>query len=109
MNSKVLQDISLIKRTGNLILGFDVVKASLREGTAVLLVTANDLSAKTNKEVAFLQEKYNIPHITIRHTLDELWYVLGKRVGVMSVTDKGLSEKITKDNCEEDNCENVII
>ncbi len=103
MNSKVLQDLSLIKRTGNLILGFDVVKASLKDGSAFLLVTASDLSEKTNKEVAFLKDKYNIPHITIPHTLDELWYILGKRVGVMSVTDKGLSEKITKDNCENVN------
>ncbi|MEG0692506.1 MAG: ribosomal L7Ae/L30e/S12e/Gadd45 family protein [Oscillospiraceae bacterium] len=103
MNSKVLQDISLMKRAGKLVLGFDVVKASLQDNTAVLLVTASDLSPKTNKEVAFLKDKYNIPHITIRHTLDELWYVLGKRVGVMSVTDKGLSEKIIKDNCENVN------
>ena len=100
MNSKVLQDISLIKRAGKLILGFDVVKASLQDGSAFLLVTANDLSPKTNKEIAFLKDKFNIPHITINHTLDELWYVIGKRVGVMSVTDKGLSEKLIKDNCQ---------
>lgn len=100
MNSKVLQDLSLIKRAGKLVLGFDVVKASLADQSAFLLVTANDLSEKTKKEVAFLKDKFNIPHITINHTLDELWYVLGKRVGVMSVTDKGLSEKIKNDNCE---------
>lgn len=99
--SKVLQDISLAKRAGKLVLGFDVVKASLQNGTALLLITANDLSDKTNKEVAFLLQKFNIAHITIEHTLDELWYILGKRVGVISVTDKGLSEKIMNDNNNE--------
>lgn len=95
---KVLQDLSLAKRAGKLVLGFDVVKASLEKSTAFLLISAVDLSEKTNKEVAFLQKKFNINHITINHTLDELWYILGKRVGVMSVTDKGLSEKIINDN-----------
>lgn len=100
MNSKILQDLSLTKRAGKLVLGFDVVKSSLMDGSAYLLVTANDLSKKTNKEVAFLQGKFNIPHITLNHTLDELWYVLGKRVGVMSVTDKGLSEMLIEHNCD---------
>lgn len=96
--NKLIQDISLCKRAGKLILGFDVVKQSLQDKVAVILVVAKDVSAKTLKEVKFLSEKYNIRLITINLTLDELWYILGKRVGVISVTDKALSERIIQNS-----------
>lgn len=110
--NKVIQDISLCKRAGKIIMGFDVVKESLINQTAELLVVANDVSPKTMKEVNFLSTKYGVELIVIEATLDELWYILGKRVGVLAITDKGLGEKIRKDviipitqvsNLEEEN------
>ncbi len=95
--NKVIQDISLCKRAGKLILGFDVVKQSLVDNVAMLLVIASDVSPKTRKEVEFLSQKYKVKLVTINITLDELWYILGKRVGVISVIDKALSEKIAID------------
>lgn len=95
--NKVVQDISLCKRAGKLIMGFDVVKESLIDNSSKLLVVANDISPKTLKEVIFLSEKYKVKLITINQTLDELWYILGKRVGVLSVIDEALSQKIQSD------------
>lgn len=92
--NKIVQILSLCKRAGKLVMGFDVVKESLEKRTAQLLVISNGLSDKTVKEVNFLSNKYNIQLVTIDLTLDELWYVVGKRVGVFSVTDKALSQKL---------------
>lgn len=95
--NKVVQDISLCKRAGKLIMGFDLVKESLIDNNAKLLIVANDISQKTLKEVNFLAEKYNVKLININMSLDELWYILGKRVGVLSVIDEALSKKIQSD------------
>lgn len=95
---KVVQDIALCKRAGKLILGFDVVKKSLLDKTGKLIVIANDISPKTLKEVEFLSMKFGVKHVTLQATLDELWYILGKRVGVMSVIDKSFSDKILTDD-----------
>lgn len=95
--NKVIQDITLCKRAGKLVIGFDVVKESLIQKTAAILIMANDISPKTQKEVRFLSEKYQTELIEINQTMDELWYVLGKRAGVFSVTDKALAEKIKND------------
>lgn len=95
--NKVAQDLSLCKRAGKLILGFDVVKKSMQDQTAELVVIAKDLSQKTRKEIEYLSEQLDVPVLAIDFTLDELWYLIGKRVGVMSITDYGLSEKIKKD------------
>lgn len=93
---KLIQMITLAKRAQKLILGFDVVKASLQKGEAVLLLSASDISEKTNKEVRFLSEQFECPRISIPYTLDALWYSLGKRVGVISVIDEGFAKKITE-------------
>lgn len=92
--NKSIQVLSLCKRAGKLILGFDVVKQSLIDKTAQFIVVSNDVSPKTLKEVDFYSAKYQVKAITINATLDELWYIIGKRVGVMSITDKALGEKI---------------
>lgn len=52
--NKVIQDITLCKRAGKLVIGFDVVKESLIQKTAAILIMANDISPKTQKEVRFL-------------------------------------------------------
>lgn len=95
---KIIQTISLCKRAGKLVLGFDVVKKSMQDGSAELVLVASDLSEKTLKEVKYLTSQFEIPVVTIKQTLDELWYILGKRAGVMSITDYKLSQKIIDEN-----------
>lgn len=97
MNNKILQDISLCKRAAKLVLGFDVVKTALQKEEIYLLIMANDLSEKSKKEVMFLSNKYEQEVIVAPATLDEMWYLIGKRVGIIGVTDEGLSKKIMID------------
>ena len=46
---KVISALSLSKKAGKLILGFDVVKESVQNKTAKLVVLASDVSFKTKK------------------------------------------------------------
>lgn len=95
--NKLLQDLTLCKRAGKLAMGFDAVKETAQNGTASLLVVSRGASKNTQKELKFLAEQYAVPLIEIDETLNDLWYALGKRVGVMSVLDKALGGKVTDD------------
>mgnify|MGYP000821724493 CR=1 FL=1 len=54
---KVISALSLSKKAGKLILGFDVVKESVQNKTAKLVVLASDVSFKTKKEIDFICRK----------------------------------------------------
>lgn len=95
--NRALQLLSLCKRAGKLVLGFDAVKESLQKGQARWLVQSSDLSEHTQKEVHYLSEQFHVPLLVIPDTLDELWRQLGKRAGVFSVTDQALGEKLAKE------------
>ncbi len=91
---KFVQTLTLCKRANKLVIGFDCVKRVARLGTAEVIITAADLSEKTLKEVKFLANEMEIPLVSIDKTLDELWYIIGKRAGVMAITDYKLAQKI---------------
>lgn len=91
---KVIQTLSMCKRAGKLQLGFDVAKKAMQDGSAELIVVSSDLSPKTLKEVVYLTGQFELPMVTINQTLDELWYIIGKRAGVIAVTDYSLAKKI---------------
>lgn len=92
--NKLVQIIALSKRAGKLVFGFDSVLESLKDGKAFVMIASNKLSEKTLKEVKFLSEKYGVRLIMIDETLDELWYLIGKRTGIFSIADENLSKKI---------------
>lgn len=99
--NKVLQTLSLIKRAGKLVSGFDAVKDSLAGKNAKLLAASSGLSPHTLKEVQYLQQKYDVPLLLLDESLDELEYQLGKRSGVFSIIDSGLGEKLSRDALAE--------
>lgn len=86
----------MCKRAGKLIVGFDVCKQSMIDNEAQIILTASDISSKTLKEVVFLTDKYNIPHKQIDIEIGQLWYLIGKRAGVISILDDGFAKSISK-------------
>ena len=96
--TRLLQTLGLCKRAGKLILGIDSVKEAAGRGTACLLAVSAGVSDNTMKEMKFIGEQYDIPLVVIDASLDDLWYILGKRVGVMCVTDQALGSKIAAGN-----------
>lgn len=91
---KVISALSLSKKAGKLILGFDVVKESVQNKTAKLVVLASDVSFKTKKEIDFICANQKVKRTMIPLKMDEIWYVLGKRAGVIAITDDGFADMI---------------
>ena len=89
-SDKTFQALSLCRRAGKLVMGFDAVAESVLKGKAFLVLTAVDLSPKTQKRISGLceglTELYGLPLTQL-----ELCQITRKPVGVYSVTDENLA------------------
>ena len=90
-NDKLLGAISLARRAGKLVMGFDAVKESVLKGKSKLVFCASDLSPKTRIRVDHFCEDMAMAARTVPLTQDELVQVCPKRTGVFAVEDRGLA------------------
>ena len=90
--SKTLFALSLARRAGKLVMGFDAVMESAEKGETLLVVVSSSLSPKTQKEAAFRCERCQTEIISADLPLEEAEAVLGKRSGIFGVTDEGFRD-----------------
>ncbi len=95
MQSKTMFALSLTRKAGALITGFDSVKESVLNKKAYLIVFAADISPATKKRMLNVNS-YNIKHFTINTTQQEFAQITKKPVGVMAVCDKQLAQLCQK-------------
>lgn len=94
--SDISGTLSICRRAGMLVTGSDEVKNSVKRKTAKLVITASDLSPKSFKEISRVCEIYDVPLIAAAETVDDFSECLGKRFGILSVTDRGFAESLRK-------------
>ncbi|MEG1448908.1 MAG: ribosomal L7Ae/L30e/S12e/Gadd45 family protein [Oscillospiraceae bacterium] len=94
--NRILSLISLSKKAGKLILGFDVAKKEIYKGTVDCIYVCCDLSEKTLKEVDYICENMDVEVRKLPISLDEMWYEVGKRSGVICITEFGLAKKVSE-------------
>ena len=100
---KLLSAVSLCRKAGKLVTGFDAVQESLYDNKAVLVFCAADLSANTRKRVDRFCEKVGAQAITAPLTQAALEQVCPKRTGVFAVTDQGLARLVRDQLAAETN------
>ena len=88
--NKLLFALSLAKKSGKLVMGFDAVKTAVIHGTAYIVLLAEDLSEKTVKRVNYFCEDLTEVHNT-GLTQFEIAQVAGRLTGVLAVTDENLA------------------
>ena len=86
--------LSLSRKAGKLICGFDAVKEQLEKRAEVTVYLAQDVSEKTAKEMRFLTEKYGAARVEIPMTMQQISGITGRLNGVLCVTEKNLAKKI---------------
>jgi ribosomal protein L7Ae-like RNA K-turn-binding protein len=94
MNDRLLSFLGLCKRAGKLIAGAETVGKAVKEHKAILVLTADDLSPNSRKEIAFLAEKYGVTLERLTRSKEELSFALGRHCGIVAVTDSGFADKI---------------
>ncbi|MBC8545873.1 ribosomal L7Ae/L30e/S12e/Gadd45 family protein [Clostridiaceae bacterium NSJ-31] len=92
--NRLLSTISLCKRAGKLLMGYDRVKDAVFAGKAHIVFTATDLSERSRKGVILLCEADNIDHFVLPFSMEQLEYEIGRRTGILAVTDPGLAGKL---------------
>lgn len=85
--------LTICRKAGKLVIGFDPMKDALSDGKACAVIIASDISPKTEKEVRFFSGKHNIPAVKTELTLDGIYYALGKKAGIITICDKGFADK----------------
>ena len=73
---------------------------SSAKGKCALVLVADDISERTLKNTAMLCEKSGIDMIKINRDMDMIAKSLGKRSGVLSVTDANFAKRIKELSAE---------
>lgn len=94
--NQLIDTLTFCKRIGALKLGFDPAKIALEHGQARLVLLALDLSAKSRDSARRLCEQYNCPVKDIPFTMDDIWYLVGKRSGILVVTHDAFAKKLSQ-------------
>lgn len=82
-------------KAGKLGFGMQAAVTCLRQGKSSLVVTACDISPKSQKEVLFFAHSKNVPQITFKEiSIKMMSDAVGKKCGIISVNDGGFADAI---------------
>ena len=96
MNPKLIDTLTFCKRIGALKLGFDPVKSTLEHGQAKLVLLAKDLSSKSKDSMLRICQQDGCPTALLPLQMDEIWLLVGKRSGILAVTDAAFAKKLSE-------------
>lgn len=88
--------LSMCRRAGKLTVGMDEVKNACRGKRAFGVLVASDISQKSLKEVKFVCAMESVSLYDTEMTMDRIGDCLGKRFGIMAVTDSGFMKSMAK-------------
>lgn len=100
MKDKVLSLLGLARRAGKLAIGNDSVLESIEKKEAKMIFAAGDLSVRTCKKIEAAAQEKEIPFLQTTISMDELGFAIGKRVGILSITEIGFANKIKQLCCD---------
>ena len=85
-------------------MGFDMAADAMMSGKACGLFLCQDLSPKSGKSISRICEEWDYVPQALPVTMDEVAFIVGRRAGILAVTDPGLAEKITTliGSCKEE-------
>lgn len=97
-NRRLYGLLGLARRAGRLITGFDAVKDLVLAGRAQLVMTAADLSEKTEKELLYALRGKAARLLRLPADKEDIGRALGldKPVGVLALEDKGFAASFQK-------------
>ncbi len=98
MNSqqKTVNLLSICRKAGRLIIGFDAVKDAVTEGDVSCVLVSEDISQKTLKEIKYFCGNSNTDIIGIDMDSVDMHTLLGKKVVVAAVTDFGFGKRFSE-------------
>ena len=101
MNDKLLTLLGFASKANKLSYGFDAVCASLSKGKSELVLTENDISQKSKKEISFFCNKFKTQLIVLdNYNMQTLSHAIGHKCAIISVNDisfaSGIKNAVSK-------------
>ena len=96
MNNNKTGMITICKKAGKLAVGMDMVKKVCGEGAAAAVFITTDISEKSFKEVRYICARNSVKLYRLEMTMDDMWYGLGKKAGIIAMTDHGFAKSCAK-------------
>lgn len=95
MNSqqKTINLVSICRKSGKIIAGFDAVKDAAMEGNISCVLVTEDISMKTLKEVKFFCSNTHTDIVKVDMTKEDMFDTLSKEVVVVGIGDKGFANR----------------
>lgn len=91
---KWLNLLTICRKAGKLVMGFDPAKEEIIAGRAEGIFVAKDISPKTKKEIEFFCEKQNVLVCEIEFKMEDIANAVGRKAGVLAVCDKGFAKRL---------------
>ena len=88
--------LSICRKAGKIVLGFDPMKEALEKKKVAGVLTAADISPKTYKEVCYFCQKKKIPVCQIPLTMMQFGSAVGRKAAVAAVLDEGFFNRINQ-------------
>ena len=92
--------LGICRKAGKLRLGMDMTKGACESGEAKAVFTASDISQKSLKEVKFSCARNGIKLYALGMDMQQVADAVGKKIGIMAVTDGGFAKALAK-NADE--------
>lgn len=93
MNDKILTLLGFAAKANKLSYGFDAVHTALTQKKSKLVLTAFDVSQKSQKEILFYCKKFNVQAIVLNgYGMDTVSHAVGHKCGIISVNDTSFSD-----------------
>ena len=97
MSNKILTLLGFAAKAGKLTYGFEAAVGSVKCKKSNLVLTANDLSQKSHKEIKYFTDKFGVVHNPLGDiNMKMLSDAVGRKCGIVSVNEKGFAESILK-------------
>lgn len=103
LKNKIINLLTMCRKAGFLTLGFDATKEALAALKVHLIIIASDISPKTEKEIRFFASKTDVDVVKTEFIIDEFYFGIGKKVGILGICDAGFSKKLSELNADLNN------
>ncbi len=86
--------ISICRKADRMAVGYASMKEALDAGKICGVITAENISPKTYKEVCFHCQKQKVPVCPVPMSMEEIGMAIGCKAAVVGITDRGFFQKI---------------
>ena len=96
MNSqqKIFNILSMCRKAGKIVLGFDAVKETIYEGNVSCVIVTEDISQKTLKEIRFICTNSLVDIVSIDLDSYDMFDIVRKQVVVAAICDFGFANRM---------------